>query len=722
VLWRNQYSDAEISVAENHRGKGIGTELYIRFFDKISREDATFSPSDIRTKQAQNIYSRMEDMLEMQPDGSVKVRPQETEGVTWQQVADLEISQKELNNLRTSIRNRDKDSYTAEILDEVSKAMKGEDFNLPFELDFLADGITYNDVANLLMQDEIFETRAEIRNFISNRLTPPARPAFQEVLEPTKVYHVTNSYNIESINRDGLLTANEDGNFKNAKGESFDTKGKSYVFEDMNDALDWAVKMDLEANGSIGTGNISIVAIDKAGLEMQEDQALAGMAKMIGGPFGSSKFVTNNIPSSAIFGITKFDNKKNAKERLESNALGKPAFQEVANEGLIQSSNPSWGWRAGKIDGRVPETLANFRGGRGTGHFGTGFYFFGEKEQAEGYSGGIRAERPINKVDFNLYDLLKIGPSSEHTELGHRLHSALKEFQYYSIKSLSKERYKDKALTPKIIESQNRWNVNIKEDYIESLLDKGFKDDFKRFLEENSDKIMKEVNEEFPETFKDKSDFDFSVKYDLKNDKYIKNMLRNSIKLYIEQTSNRSDLSRDTVFFDAYSTSAESFVNEYVKNNIESLKEEGTKSEAFEAVFSDNISELADVVSKLDPTRWSKEAAEKKIRENIVKLLRRDPYLEAHWGKTTVGTELIKLLGYNGIDARFSEDGEFGLSSLNTSMYGSVIYDLTNFKNPKDIKFQQENMDRLRIVPKEAFDAVAKRLEMTGLSPNSVVS
>lgn len=100
---------------------------------------------------------------------------------TWQQVADLEISQKGLNNLRTSIRNRDRDSYTAEILDEVYKAMKGEDFNLPFELDFLADGITYNDVYNLLMQDEIFETGTDIKNFISNRLSSlkPSSVLFQ---------------------------------------------------------------------------------------------------------------------------------------------------------------------------------------------------------------------------------------------------------------------------------------------------------------------------------------------------------------------------------------------------------------------------------------------------------------------------------------------------------------------------------------------------------------
>jgi GNAT superfamily N-acetyltransferase len=192
------YSELEMTVSENHRGKGVGTELFLKFFDKMGKEGKSLIPEKTTSRQAANIYARtVGEILEEQPDGTLKVKPQETEGTTWQQVADLEISQRELNNLRTSIRNRDKDSYTAEILDEVSKAMKGEDFNLPFELDFLADGITYNDVANLLMQDEIFETRTDIRNFISNRLLPPASPATTSRELKQKVLETNNSKNVE---------------------------------------------------------------------------------------------------------------------------------------------------------------------------------------------------------------------------------------------------------------------------------------------------------------------------------------------------------------------------------------------------------------------------------------------------------------------------------------------------------------------------------------------
>ena len=38
-------------------------------------------------------------------------------------------------------------------------------------------------------------------------------------------------------------------------------------------------------------------------------------------------------------------------------------------------SYPDYGYRAGDLT-RKAETLQNFRGGRSTGHFGTGFYFF----------------------------------------------------------------------------------------------------------------------------------------------------------------------------------------------------------------------------------------------------------------------------------------------------------------------------------------------------------
>lgn len=70
------YANPDLTVSEIHRGKGIGTELYLRLFDKISKEDKVLYPSTIRTKQAQNIYSRLENLLEAQSDGGVKVRPE----------------------------------------------------------------------------------------------------------------------------------------------------------------------------------------------------------------------------------------------------------------------------------------------------------------------------------------------------------------------------------------------------------------------------------------------------------------------------------------------------------------------------------------------------------------------------------------------------------------------------------------------------------------------
>lgn len=79
------------------------------------------------------------------------------------------LSSTELNALRTSIRNRFPDSYTIEILDEVFNSIKTGDSNLPFELDYLNDGVTLNDVLKLLNEDEVFESTNEAKNFLRDR-------------------------------------------------------------------------------------------------------------------------------------------------------------------------------------------------------------------------------------------------------------------------------------------------------------------------------------------------------------------------------------------------------------------------------------------------------------------------------------------------------------------------------------------------------------------------
>jgi hypothetical protein len=94
----NVYSDLEISVSESHRGRGVGTELYLRMFDKIGKENITLYPSAIRTKQAENIYSRISDKLVKGEDGSVKLRPEQKNVVVERQRVEV-VKEKEAQKL-----------------------------------------------------------------------------------------------------------------------------------------------------------------------------------------------------------------------------------------------------------------------------------------------------------------------------------------------------------------------------------------------------------------------------------------------------------------------------------------------------------------------------------------------------------------------------------------------------------------------------------------------
>lgn len=95
--------------------------------------------------------------------------PTEEKQITEKERFSEQLSLSEVDALRTAIRNKFPDSYTSEILDEVSKAIRTGESNLPFELDYLSDGITLNDVQGILAQDEVFESAREARNFLMDR-------------------------------------------------------------------------------------------------------------------------------------------------------------------------------------------------------------------------------------------------------------------------------------------------------------------------------------------------------------------------------------------------------------------------------------------------------------------------------------------------------------------------------------------------------------------------
>jgi hypothetical protein len=127
---------------------------------------------------------------------NIKKQPSRKKQLSWSDVARTELNKKDLNAARTAIRNRDKNSYSLQILDEVSKAMRDEDFNLPFDLDYLADGITYNDVASLVIDEGLFETLTEAKQFITDRIISKDLPSRKKQLGKKK-----DSKRIETIGK-----------------------------------------------------------------------------------------------------------------------------------------------------------------------------------------------------------------------------------------------------------------------------------------------------------------------------------------------------------------------------------------------------------------------------------------------------------------------------------------------------------------------------------------
>lgn len=90
-------------------------------------------------------------------------------------------------------------------------------------------------------------------------------------------------------------------------------------------------------------------------------------------------------------------------------------YQKVPEE-----SNTNYGYRAGAIN--VTESLYSQANSRGTGHFGTGVYFFGNKNSA-GFEGYASEGRPVHRINLSEYNLFTPELESEagdlHNFLGH---------------------------------------------------------------------------------------------------------------------------------------------------------------------------------------------------------------------------------------------------------------------------------------------------------------
>jgi len=333
----------------------------------------------------------------------------------------------------------------------------------------------------------------------------------------------------------------------------------------------------------------------------------------------------------------------------------------------------SYGYRAGDLI-RKAETLSNFRGGRGTGHFGTGFYFFGSEKQAKNYAKPISArygmetdepDRPISKVDFNKYVLFKI----RSFEFGLKFHDILKEINHTGFRGFenqAKEKMWDDEFS-----GDDDDSITVK---VEKLIEKRNKiaNDLLEFINCPKDKIRGKFLDTFNHS-DEKQAYDlirnFAYYNSSKNKKgvwfYMDKEIDEIIIKFINYTE--KDKNFDGVDWKCDKNKIDKFFENY-KSKVELDKVK--KSKYFKEVVKELSMKLAVMISNVEYTKGrNTEQISKIIEKTIIQNLRQNPYNSKTRNDDTKSTKIMKALGYEGIDVR-------GVDDLDNSTFGSIIYDI----------------------------------------------
>lgn len=252
---------------------------------------------------------------------------------------------------------------------------------------------------------------------------------------------------------------------------------------------------------------------------------------------------------------------------------------DVSNENKIL-------FRSGDLVVKAEDAFI-MKGSRGSGHFGTGFYFFGGAEAAKNYD-----KRNVSIINTENYSLIQ--PKNYIDGLD--LHQALKEINNFYYKN------NEEAIAEDIV---NNYELPFYE-------------------------------------YKDKIDF-------VKFDKYIVN--NKQITDYLINGKQKS--------------SVDVFENRRLTDEI--LQEYKNAYENEVGKLYNNLKKSAESLKKaLSKVGVNVEATTiiKKVQNYSV-----DEYSESSRGKDTLGTEILKDLGYEGIFVK-------GMPELDNSLYGNVIFDV----------------------------------------------
>lgn len=327
-------------------------------------------------------------------------------------------------------------------------------------------------------------------------------------------------------------------------------------------------------------------------------------------------------------------------EEVEHAAGVKTVPQEYVER--FHSDPQRYGYRVGKRPfdpSRPPEKFVNFRGGRGTGHFGTGWYFVGKNSQVQDI-----VNHPSMVFDLQPYNLFKITSPDQ----GYNIHDTLRNLtnknilgvrSYIAIKQFkeNKESWLKEFIANYLFDPQKVDNILKKYDFLESreeYVNDAYDSYYRDVGRYNRRDSLHSIIEEFGEYFK---------KWAQEEDQDLKDV-------YLNDT-------------------------EKIKTDLEQFVDKKTdKSKNPELIFeylSEYIDPLVKLVSQISGLAYDQvyAAAINTFKEQM----RWDAYKEKDFNKDIFSTRFFTRLGFDGIDVRGTR--------LDNTEFGNVIWNI----KPEDV-------------------------------------
>lgn len=320
---------------------------------------------------------------------------------------------------------------------------------------------------------------------------------------------------------------------------------------------------------------------------------------------------------------------------------------DLLNEDLNTSKHKAITW--GDLDyAKKTDTRGISMVGRGTGHFGTGFYFVGASGPY-GLNGerfyDYAPSRPIYEIDLEPYNLFK--PKDNDT--AYQIHDAMRDINngYGSdfIPWLFKNTWDEEKIEDELFNIG--WDAQkVYEDFDDNLddLDYDLSDDELKDLE-------KEINPKSEEEL----------------DKEYEEECRKGYKAFIEKYQLQDYVGGYNGLDDWLSTSKLGKIEDDIKNAIHRKGRDMAYIEwaikLLAKIFNKSTSEMLSIIDKCYNDKESID---------------------------TISTQIFKAMGYEGVDVTHLNHDAQGLSGLDNFSYGTVIYDLKpgtfrRIKEPRDV-------------------------------------